>query len=733
VAALSWEVLWQHFTALALGVSAAGAAITLAITMAGMTVGSLAAGRWWQRAAAREKPPSPIAVYGALELSIGVVGQALEPGFALIADVEASVFASSPGLAWLVQSGGILLLLGAPALAMGATIPTLGFVARRTGASLSRLYAFNVLGASAGVLALAFVLVPAVGVSVSVGVASLLNVIVGGSTLFLARRLEEGAAPAADSEERAAGEGTIPFGWSLALAALTGWATFVLEVAWFRAFRAAFHSSTTAFALMLFGVLLPLSLGAHAAPLLRRRGFTLGSVLVLAALLALVSNVAVDRFDQLVPNPTDYGLRILVWGALSLLTLGPPVALLGVSLPWLLDDARGAREWAALYAINTAGAVVGSLGGAFVLLPALGVAATGRVTGLVVGGVAALAMGRRRAPLALGLAMAFIGGVMLDSGAGNVRARWRGDRADYRLLTHREGPDVTTSVVEHREEGLRVLLIDGFPASADAEVGAHYMPWMGHLPMALVDDPERALVICFGTGQTAYATWSEKPRNLDIVDVNAAVFGVAHSFEAANHGVLEKSNVNPVVMDGRAWLRRTQARYDVITLEPMPPHHAGVNALYSQEFYALARSRLRAGGVVAQWLPFHLVTPEDAVAIAAAFRAELPDSLLWIDPPSGTGILVGRTEPKDGVIGTSWPGFAREVARDMTREETAEAVWLDAAAFERYASYGAAVTDDNQLLAYGSSIREWSAFGTRKRLMAAHRAVLERARAGSSP
>ena len=36
-------------------------------------------------------------------------------------------------------------------------------------------------------------------------------------------------------------------------------------------------------------------------------------------------------------------------------------------------------------------------------------------------------------------------------------------------------------------------------------------------------------------------------------------------------------------MDGRAWLRRTERRYDLITLEPMPPNFAGVNALYSLE------------------------------------------------------------------------------------------------------------------------------------------------------
>ena len=44
MAALSWEVIWQLQTSLSLGVSAVGTALTLATTMGGMTLGSLAMG-----------------------------------------------------------------------------------------------------------------------------------------------------------------------------------------------------------------------------------------------------------------------------------------------------------------------------------------------------------------------------------------------------------------------------------------------------------------------------------------------------------------------------------------------------------------------------------------------------------------------------------------------------------------------------------------------------------------
>ena len=70
VAALSWEMVWQHEATLAFGVSAAGTALTLAASMGGMTVGALAMGRWLRD----RSPEHPLRLYGALELAIGIAG-----------------------------------------------------------------------------------------------------------------------------------------------------------------------------------------------------------------------------------------------------------------------------------------------------------------------------------------------------------------------------------------------------------------------------------------------------------------------------------------------------------------------------------------------------------------------------------------------------------------------------------------------------------------------------------
>lgn len=117
--------------------------------------------------------------------------------------------------------------------------------------------------------------------------------------------------------------------------------------------------------------------------------------------------------------------------------------------------------------------------------------------------------------------------------------------------------------------------------------------------MLLHENPRNALVICFGTGLTANAVRHENPLSLDVVDVSPAVFRMAPYFRT-NDGVLQDARVRAVVMDGRAWLRRTDKTYDVVTLEAMPPYFAGVNALYSFDFYEIVAAKLTRKGVVAQ-------------------------------------------------------------------------------------------------------------------------------------
>ena len=150
VAALSWEVLWQLKASLAFGTSALGTALTLAVTMAGMTVGSLAMGRYTRIRSLR----APARWYGGLEISIGLFGLLMPWGFDALESLDTAIYALLPEMASPLHGLGAVLLLGPPALAMGATVPIFKALSREFETPVSLLYGLNTAGAATGVLGL---------------------------------------------------------------------------------------------------------------------------------------------------------------------------------------------------------------------------------------------------------------------------------------------------------------------------------------------------------------------------------------------------------------------------------------------------------------------------------------------------------------------------------------------------------------------------------------------------
>src|SRR5262249_43420454 len=79
-----------------------------------------------------------------------------------------------------------------------------------------------------------------------------------------------------------------------------------------------------------------------------------------------------------------------------------------------------------------------------------------------------------------------------------------------------------------------------------------------------------------------------------------SLFGFYHA-DAAK--LLASPRGRIVVDDGRRFLERSPARYQVVVVDPPPPvWAAGSSLLYSREFYEVMRRRLEPGGIVQQWI-----------------------------------------------------------------------------------------------------------------------------------
>lgn len=338
-----------------------------------------------------------------------------------------------------------------------------------------------------------------------------------------------------------------------------------------------------------------------------------------------------------------------------LLEVGVPAFLAGCTFPLAnavvqrVEHAVGRRA-GALYLANTVGAVCGSVVTGYALLPWVGLQSGALILACVGAGaivpmsiVGASRFSRLAAALIVVVSIA--GWLALPTDHVLQRTRVRHQPGE-RLLASSEGTTEVVTVVETPGRG-RALITNGHAMSSTASLDQRYMRAMAHVPLLSADRPGRVLVIGFGVGNTTHAaTLHPSVTRVDVVDLSPHVLRHASYFRDVTHDVLQSPTVSVFVNDGRQHLQMAApSTYDLITLEPPPIAYAGVAALYSREFYELARSRLTPGGYISQWLPAYQVPDTSSLSMVRAFIDVFPQSVL-LSGMQAELLLVGAKAPK---------------------------------------------------------------------------------------
>ena len=215
-----------------------------------------------------------------------------------------------------------------------------------------------------------------------------------------------------------------------------------------------------------------------------------------------------------------------------------------------------------------------------------------------------------------------------------------------RVLTVSEGLNEIIAVTELPGQGRR-LLTNGHPMSATTPLSQRYMRALAHIPLLNIERPETVLVIGFGVGNTTHAaSLHPSVTRVDVADLSRDILTHAAYFTDVNRGVLNDPRVRVYVNDGRHHLQmQPAASYDLITLEPPPVGYAGIAALYSREFYALARSRLTPKGWMSQWLPAYQLPTATTLAMIRAFVDVFPNAVL-LSGAEADLLLVGSNDAR---------------------------------------------------------------------------------------
>lgn len=688
-ACLIYQILWMRQAGFMLGNTSHAAALTLAVFFGGLSLG---AWYWGKRC---PNNSSPLRTYAWLELGIAAAGSVLLIAPAIIPHVYPLLYQDGgAGLALKAFKFTSTLLMVFPAsFLMGGTLPLLGqsVIRRRRsfGAITARMYAVNTMGAACGAFATAFLLicwlglrmtcVTAMGTSIA---AALLAFRLSQQTCFQdvpAHALEEDVSGALRRRAKSnhadaamAAKPTIPRPLIAALAFVSGFNLLALEVVWTRMLAQLHENSVYGFATVLIVVLVCLSLGAWLASQLARSRMHAPQVLLWlfalgGAALAMTPLISMSLTGGMRMLATDssfaaYALRLFATG---FATIGLACLPLGAVFPFLMKGEErfitdAGKSIGMLSAINTIGAILGSLVAGFLLLEWLGVWHTIQWLSAVYLIVAVLTpasgnAGTYSARIASGVML-----VLLFTGLDPSRlpdspsADATGEGG--KLVEKWEGSDCTVTVVEKPGNRLSIKINSNYSlGSTDA-----YAPqiFQARIPLLAYPASESVFFLGMGTGITAGEALNREDfkhvKKVIACELSANVVAASKKYFTGRtdgvdltNGLYQDPRAEVVIGDGRNHLLANRERYSMINADLFLPYRRGTGNLYSREHFQIVRERLKPGGVFVQWLPLYQITEREFGVIAHTMIGVFPQVSLWrgnFQPGAEIAALVGHAD-----------------------------------------------------------------------------------------
>jgi spermidine synthase len=680
---LIYEVLWARMLGLVFGSTTLGISAVLAAFMGGLALGSALAARYAARIA------RPVRAYALIEIAVGLYALAVPLLFRGIDRVYAEAWQHfHPGFYGAAFSRFALAttVLVVPTALMGATLPVLVAALQRSAghraSAVARLYMWNLAGAIMGAIAAGFFLLPFFGVRMTIWIAAATNLAIGLAAFLLDSKFADSRNDIANqvphdrSEEinRPLPQAVLTVRFWLFAAFISGFVTISMQVVWSRVLAMIIGSSTYAFSIVLALFLSGLALGAYLVSTKKNPDGLRRAVLVIEVLTAftLFLSLRITSMAPIFLISTGFRLGINSWiGLLSLqiaaaaLLILLPAILMGMVMPLVLMWAGRTRprqpdELASdpspssvslvgrSYALNTVGAIAGSVITAFLLIPGTSTRFTIFCVAALCLITAGIAYEPRRATsdralarsLAIGAAVVLMLAMFvawprlnlnaLSTGAYDsyvrVLARSRGgvgendqnhDAVNHQLLMYEEGRTATVSV--RRDWGITSVAINGRTNASDADD----MPtqvMLGQLGLLTSPRPGSALIVGFATGVTAGSVLQSPIESVDCVEIEPAAVASSHFFEHVNNRPLDDPRLHLIIDDARTYLRVNPGTYDLIISEPSHPWVPGVANLFTREFFTLGRERLRDDGVFVQWLQIYQLSTASLRSVLATFH-----------------------------------------------------------------------------------------------------------------
>ena len=332
---------------------------------------------------------------------------------------------------------------------------------------------------------------------------------------------------------------------------------------------------------------------------------SVASLLVL--LIPLVSRpILLFSASALNPGPgSGYNIPGFISALIAVILLfAPSVVLLGMVSPWVIrlrvDTVAGSGRAAGLvYAISTAGSILGAFLPAFWWIPSYGTRATiyglGGVLLLVSAAGLLLSGLNRQAGVALLGLLAIIPGLVVGAAikpAAAGRLVYESDSEYGYIQVVRDG--TRTELVLNEGQAVHSVYDPGQLLTEGPWDLFTMAPLYGQRRWS-GQRPRRALVIGLAGGTVArQLTAAYGPQlQIDGVEIDPRIIAVGQKYFNMN-----EPNLHPIVADGRYFLDRTPTLYDIIVVDAYRQPYIPFQ-LVTREFFLKCRQHLTTSGVVA--------------------------------------------------------------------------------------------------------------------------------------
>jgi spermidine synthase len=600
--ALIYQLIWQRALFSAFGVNIESITIVVTIFILGLGLGGLFGG-----VLSRKFAGHLLVLFAVLEMGVGIIGH-----WSL--DLIEWVNRLAAGATLTETCFWTFLILFPPTVMMGASLPVLvQFLVRKSGnvgSTFGGLYSANTLGSAIACFAGASFLFDFAGQMGSVALAANLNLMIGAGALLAAiveRRFSvSGPQPPASAPHINSPEIVISPTFALTAVALIGFVSLSWEIVWVRAYYFVSSGTSSSVVLLLGFYLLGLALGAAISQMISRwltmtgRGKQFVAVFFsIATVVTSLAGFAVIPVTAHLVGSLDY------WWSMPLVTIS--TMLFGALLPLICHfstqpGADTGLRIGKIYFFNVIGAAAGTLVTGFVLTDILSlqdIALLLTLPGLLAA-VIVLKPARILQPSTIFL-------FVIASSIWWITPVVYGDHFE-RLMKkagYSEGYKFK-EIVENRS-GVITVTPSGRVFGGGAYDGVFNIDpvddrngiFRAYAVGLIHPAPKDVLMIGLASGSWAQVVANNPAvQRLTIVEINPGYVDLVQK-QPAVASLLQNSKVAIVADDGKRWMKRHDGtKFDLVIMNTIHHWRAHSTHLLSEEFMALARSRLKEGGVL---------------------------------------------------------------------------------------------------------------------------------------